>query len=63
MAGQGVLHNVRVLDFAWWLAGPMVGKCLTQYGAEVIRVETEAYPDLAIVSKFRRSANDARGVG
>ncbi len=46
MAGQSVLHDVRVLDFAWWLAGPMVGKCLTQYGAEVIRVETEEYPDL-----------------
>ncbi len=46
MAQQGVLHNVRVLDFAWWLAGPMVSKCLTQYGAEVIRVETEDYPDL-----------------
>lgn len=46
MAQTGVLHNVRVLDFAWWLAGPMVSKCLAQYGAEVIRVETEDYPDL-----------------
>ncbi len=46
MAAKGVLHNVRVLDFAWWLAGPMASKCLTQYGAEVIRVETEDYPDL-----------------
>ena len=24
----------------------MTGKCLSQYGAEVIRVETEDYPDL-----------------
>ena len=46
MAQTGVLHTVRVLDFAWWLAGPMVSKCLAQYGAEVIRVETEDYPDL-----------------
>ena len=46
MGGTGVLHNIRVLDFSWWLAGPMVGKCLSQYGAEVIRVETEDYPDL-----------------
>lgn len=46
MASNGVLHDIRVLDFAWWLAGPMVGKCLAQHGAEVIRVETEAYPDL-----------------
>ncbi len=46
MVSNGVLHNIRVLDFAWWLAGPMASKCLTQYGAEVIRVETEDYPDL-----------------
>ena len=46
MAQTGVLHNVRVLDLAWWIAGPMVSKCLAQYGAEVIRVETEDYPDL-----------------
>ena len=46
MAGKGVLHNVRVLDFAWWLAAPMTSKCLSQYGAEVIRVETEDYPDI-----------------
>lgn len=46
MATTGVLHNIRVLDFAWWIAGPMIGKCLSQYGAEVIRVETTDYPDL-----------------
>lgn len=46
MATTGVLHGVRILDFAWWLAGPMASKCLSQYGAEVIRVETEDYPDL-----------------
>ncbi|ETX02456.1 MAG: hypothetical protein ETSY2_35535 [Candidatus Entotheonella gemina] len=46
MASHGALHNIRVLDFAWWLAGPMVSKCLAQHGAEVIRVETEDYPDL-----------------
>lgn len=46
MAAQGVLHNIRVLDFAWIIAGPMIGKYLGQYGAEVIRVETTDYPDL-----------------
>ncbi len=46
MATTGVLHDIRVLDFAWWLAGPMTSKCLSQHGAEVIRVETEDYPDL-----------------
>jgi benzylsuccinate CoA-transferase BbsF subunit len=46
MGTTGVLQNVRVLDFAWWLAGPMASKCLSQYGAEVIRVETGDYPDL-----------------
>ena len=46
MATPGVLHNVRVVDFAWYIAGPMIGKYLSQYGAEVIRVETTDYPDL-----------------
>lgn len=37
--GQGVLAGMRVVDFAWNWAGPMVGAALADLGAEVIRVE------------------------
>jgi benzylsuccinate CoA-transferase BbsF subunit len=42
---QAALDGVRVVEFAVFAAGPLVGKHLGEHGAEVIRVESHASPD------------------
>ncbi|MDG2113614.1 MAG: CoA transferase, partial [Actinomycetota bacterium] len=42
---QAPLDGVKVLDFSWALAGPEVTRTLADFGATVIRIETEARPD------------------
>lgn len=39
------LAGVRVVEFAVFAAGPVVGKHLAEHGAEVIRVESRTRPD------------------
>ncbi len=39
------LAGVRVVEFAVFAAGPMVGKHMGEHGAEVIRVESRTRPD------------------
>jgi len=39
------LGGIRVVEFAVFAAGPLVGKHLGEHGAEVIRVESRAMPD------------------
>src|SRR5919108_2521631 len=41
----GALEGVKVVEFAVFAAGPLVGKHLGEHGAEVIRVESRAMPD------------------
>jgi crotonobetainyl-CoA:carnitine CoA-transferase CaiB-like acyl-CoA transferase len=45
-AGQKVLDGVKVVDFTWVAAGPMITKYLAEHGAEVIRIESSTHPDL-----------------
>jgi benzylsuccinate CoA-transferase BbsF subunit len=39
MTNQGILHNLRILDFTWVLAGPYATRLLADFGAEVIKVQ------------------------
>ncbi|MGI9614781.1 MAG: CoA transferase [Acidimicrobiales bacterium] len=43
--GELPLAGVKVLDFSWAIAGPEATRQLADYGATVIRVESEAKPD------------------
>ncbi len=39
------LDGIRVVDFSWFAAGPVAGRTLADFGADVIRVENEARVD------------------
>lgn len=45
MAPRPPLDGIRVADFSWYGAGPIGTQTLAWYGAEVIRVESEARVD------------------
>lgn len=40
MTNPFILHNVRILDFTWALAGPYATRLLADFGAEVIKVQS-----------------------
>jgi len=39
VAAQGPMKGVKVLEFGWYIAGPLLGMLLADQGAEVIKVE------------------------
>ncbi|MBN1190445.1 MAG: CoA transferase [Dehalococcoidales bacterium] len=40
-----LFEDIKVLDFTWAAAGPMATKVLSDYGAEVIKIENHRHPD------------------
>lgn len=43
--GKQVIEGIRVADFSWIVAGPLISKCLADYGATVVRMESKRRPD------------------
>lgn len=41
------LEDLTVLDLSWVVAGPMIGRNLADFGAQVIRVESRKKPEVA----------------
>ncbi len=39
------LEDLKVLDFTWVIAGPLITKALADLGAEVVKVEHPSWPD------------------
>ncbi|MFQ5924534.1 MAG: CaiB/BaiF CoA transferase family protein [Dehalococcoidia bacterium] len=37
--------GIRVCDFSWFAAAPVATKCLADFGAEVIKMESSTHPD------------------
>ncbi len=47
------LDGIRVADFSWFGAGPIAAQTLATFGAEVVRIESEAKLDsLRVVQPF-----------
>jgi benzylsuccinate CoA-transferase BbsF subunit len=44
MSNQMILHNIRILDFTWVLAGPYATRLLGDFRAEVIKVQSPLLP-------------------
>ena len=65
-SGRKPLAGIRILDFTWVLAGPYCTRVLADFGAEVIKLQTEeraqgvngnAFPYFVLWNRNKRSAS------
>jgi benzylsuccinate CoA-transferase BbsF subunit len=47
VSGAAPLRGIKVVDLAWVMAGPLIGRVLADFGATVVRIESGKKPDLA----------------
>lgn len=52
------LDGIRVADFSWFGAGPIVGRTLADFGAEVVRMESEARVDSLRIAQPIRAGQE-----
>ena len=58
------MKGLRVLDLSWVVAGPMIGRCLADFGAEIIRVESSKRPEVArLTGPFPKGIRDLNRSG
>lgn len=58
-AAQRPLHGLRVLDLTRILAGPVAGRCLAAYGAEVLLVNGPHLPNIEAIADTSRGKRSA----
>ena len=53
------LEGIRVANFGWVWAGPVVGQTLAFLGAEVYKIESQVHPDIQrTIPPFHRGIPD-----
>ncbi len=45
MENKGIFEDVKILEFGQIVAGPLIGTYMSDYGAEVVHIETHSRPD------------------
>ena len=58
-----LLNGVRVIESSAFIAAPMGGLTLAQYGADVIRVEMMAAASITCAGRSRRAGGASTGPG
>jgi hypothetical protein len=58
-AAQRPLHGLRMLDLTRILAGPVAGRCLAAYGAEVLLVNGPHLPNIEAIADTSRGKRSA----
>ncbi|WP_181311740.1 CaiB/BaiF CoA-transferase family protein [Nocardioides campestrisoli] len=59
---RGALSGLKVLDLSWVVAGPLIGRQLADFGAEVVRVESSTRVETArLMQPFHRGEQHLEG--
>ena len=63
MDEPGMLHGLRVVEMATWVAAPTIGAILAEYGANVIRIENPHRVDphrASVSASWKQTLPDAK---